>query len=102
MMKVAKMDDDRMLRHRVLMRVRKNYNGFTPKQIKRAHEAHRLMLMTGIPSECAFLSMVRLNQLKDCPITHDDIKIAHTIFGPDLTNIRGKTVRRSPKCVETD
>jgi hypothetical protein len=60
------------------------------------------MLMTGVLSEHAFLSMVRLPQLKDCPITHDDIKIAHTLFGPDLVNIRGKTVRRSPKRVKTD
>jgi hypothetical protein len=80
----------------------KNYKGFTPKQIKRAHEARRLMLMTGVPSEHAFLSIVCLNQLKDFPITHDDIKIAHTIFGPDLANIRGKTVRRSPKHIKTD
>jgi hypothetical protein len=40
----------------------KNYKGFTPKQIKRAHKARCLMLMTGVPSERAFLSMVRLNQ----------------------------------------
>jgi hypothetical protein len=82
--------------------VRNNYKGFTPKQIKRAYEVCHLMLMTGVPSEHAFLSMVHLNQLKDCPIMHDDIKIAHTLFGPDLANIRGKTVRQSPKRVETD
>jgi hypothetical protein len=33
---------------------------------------------------------------------HDDIKTAHTLFGPDLANIRGKTVRWSLKRVETD
>ena len=82
--------------------VRKNYEGFPQKQIKQAHEACHLMLMTCIPSEHAFLSMVHLNQLKDCPIMHDDIKIAHTLFGPDLANIRGKTVRQSPKRDETD
>ncbi len=82
--------------------VRENYEGFTPKQIKWAHEACHLMLMTGVPSECAFLSMVHLNQLKDCLIMHDDIKIAHTLFGPDLANIRGKTVRQSPKRVKTN
>ena len=46
--------------------------------------------------------MVRLNQLKDCPITHDDIKNAHPIFGPDLANIRGKTFRRNLEHVKTD
>jgi hypothetical protein len=60
------------------------------------------MLMTDVPIERAFLSMVHLNQLKDCPVTHDDIKIAHAIFGPNLANIRGKSVRWSPARVETD
>jgi hypothetical protein len=46
--------------------------------------------------------MVHFNQLKDCPITHDDIKNAHAIFGPDLANIRGKTARRNPEHIETD
>jgi hypothetical protein len=30
--------------------VRKNYKGFTPKQIKWTHEVRHLMLMTGVPS----------------------------------------------------
>jgi hypothetical protein len=58
------------------------------------------MLMTGVPLEHALQSMVCLNHLKNCPITHDDVKIAHTIYGHDLTNIRGKTVRRKPEHVE--
>jgi hypothetical protein len=45
--------------------------------------------------------MISLNELKDCPVTHDDIKIDHTIFGPDLTNIRGKTVQCNSKIVDT-
>jgi len=60
------------------------------------------MLMMGVPSERAFESMVRLNQLQDCPITIDDVKNAHLIWGDDLANKRGKTVRRKPVCVEVD
>jgi hypothetical protein len=79
-----------------------NFKGFTKKQVKWAHEACCLMPMMGVPTEQAFLSMVRLNQLKDCPVTHDDIKNAHAIFGSDLANIRRKTVWWSPARVETD
>ncbi len=46
--------------------------------------------------------MVRLNLLKDCPITNADIIHAHKIFGPDLPNLRGKTVRRKPERVRTE
>jgi hypothetical protein len=72
------------------------------KQIQRAQAARRLMLMTGVPSERAFQSMVHLNQLQNCPITHEDIKNALTIYGRDLANIRGKTVRRQPAHIDTD
>jgi hypothetical protein len=83
--------------------VHENFEGFTKKQLKHTHQACCLMLMMGVPTEQAFLSMVHLNQLKDCPsITHDDIKNAHAIFDPDLANIKGKTVRRNPEHVETD
>ncbi len=46
--------------------------------------------------------MVRLNQLKHCPFTQEDIKNALTIFGPDLANTRSKTVQRCPDHVDTD
>ena len=58
--------------------------------------------MTRVPSGRAFDSMVRLNQLQDCPITIDDVKNAHLIWGADLANKRGKTVHRKPDRVETD
>ncbi len=69
--------------------IRDNFEGFTKKQVQQAHEAHRIMLMTGVPSERNFERMIRLNQLQDCPITHNDIKTAQAIFGHDLANTRG-------------
>jgi hypothetical protein len=50
------------------------------------------MGMVATPSPRSFEGMVRLNMLKDCPVTNDDIKNANTIFGTDLATIRGKTV----------
>jgi hypothetical protein len=82
--------------------VRDNYEGFTKRQIHCTQEARRLMLMTGVPSERAFKNMVCLNQLKNCPITYDNIKNALTIYGRDLANTRGNTVRRQPDHVTTD
>jgi hypothetical protein len=37
-----------------------------------------------------------------CPITSKDVSNDRTIFGPDLTSIRGKTVQRAPVPVVTD
>ena len=60
------------------------------------------MGMIGAPTERDYQGLVRQNLLQDCPITPSDIANAHTIFGPDLANIRGKTVRRRPEHVSTD
>ena len=78
-----------------------NFEGFTKKQVKNAQRACRLMGMVASPSERKFQALIRLNMLKDCPVTNDDILNAHTIFGPDLASIRGKTVRRKPTHVPT-
>jgi hypothetical protein len=72
--------------------VRHSYEGFTKRQIKQAVESRRIMSMIGAPTECEFQGLVRHNFLKDCPITNDNIIHAHKIFGPDLPNLRGKTV----------
>ena len=60
------------------------------------------MSMIGAPTERKFQGLIRLNHLKDCPITNSDIVHANKIFGLDLANIRGKTVRRKPKHVPTE
>ena len=59
------------------------------------------MGMIGPPTEREYQGLVRQNFLQDCPITPSDITNAHKIFGPDLANIRGKTVRRKPEHVNT-
>ena len=82
--------------------VRENFNGFSRKQVEGATSAHHLMGMVATSSPHDFQGMVCLNMLKDCPITNDDIKNANTIFGTNLTTIRGKMVRRRPKLVITD
>jgi hypothetical protein len=72
----------------VVKTVRDNYEGFTKKQVQRANEARRIMMMTGVPTARTFESMVRLNQSQDCRITIDDVKNAHLIWGDDLANKR--------------
>jgi hypothetical protein len=82
--------------------VRDNFGNFSRKQIEGAQAARRLMGMMATPSTRDFHALVRLNMIQDCPITTENIKHAHTLFGPDLATIRGKTVRCKPTRVVTD
>ena len=39
---------------------------------------------------------IRSNQIKNCPITVDNIKTAETIWGKDISALKGKTTRLKP------
>ncbi len=82
--------------------VQENYDGFTRKQIQGATAARHLIDMMETPSTRNLQASVHLHLLKDCPVTNEDIKNAHTLYGPDLTTISGKTVQHKPTRVVTD
>ena len=54
------------------------------------------------PSERYFEKMVRSNMIVNFPVTFSDVKNAKLIFGPDITSLKGKAVRRKPDSVVTD
>ena len=60
------------------------------------------MHLLGFPSERDFKNMVRPNMIVNCPVIFDDVKNAKLIFGPDITSLKGKLVRRKPAGVVTD
>ena len=52
-----------------------NFDAFSCKQVEGAMARRRLMGMVATPSQSDFEEMVRLNMLKDCPVTNDNIKM---------------------------
>ena len=60
------------------------------------------MNLLGFLSEWDFENMVRSNMIINCPVTFSDVKNAKLIFGPDITSLKGKLVRRNPDSAVTD
>ena len=58
--------------------------------------------MLGHPSKCDFEDMVHVRLIANCPITPNDISIAHTIFGEILAGIHGKTIRQKSEQILID
>ncbi len=58
--------------------------------------------MVGNPTDREFKGMVCEKLFTNCPVTVHDIENANHIFGPDLTNLRGETIRTKPEhvCIE--
>ena len=46
--------------------------------------------------------MVRSNMIVNFPGTFSDVKNSKLVFGPDITLLKGKSVRRNPVSVVTD
>ena len=82
--------------------VAENRKGYTLRQFERAKEARRLYHIVGTPTVENFKSLLRMNAIKNCPVTVEDINISERIFGPDISSLKGKSTRRKPKPVRED
>ena len=56
----------------------------------------------GAPTVKNFKGLIRMNIIKNCPVTVKDSKIAEKIFGPDISTLKGKSVSNKPKQVTRD
>jgi hypothetical protein len=73
--------------------VSENKTGFTKRQIKCAEIARNLYKTLSYPSMKDFKWVIRSNQIKDCPVTIQDIDVATKILGKNIAALKGKTTR---------
>ena len=41
------------------------------------------------------------NLINECPITHEDVLSDENIFGPSMSGIKGRSIRKTPNHVDT-
>ncbi len=58
--------------------------------------------MIGNLTERELMEMVREKLIANCPVTVQDVHNANRIFGLDLTNLRGKTIREKMEHARVD
>ncbi|KAI2510045.1 Reverse transcriptase (RNA-dependent DNA polymerase) [Fragilaria crotonensis] len=66
---------------------------FSRREIRAADVARELYRKIGRPAEAEFQRILKQNLIMNCPVTPDDAKRAHIIYGPDVAVIKGKTTR---------
>ena len=82
--------------------VRENRAGYTQRQFERAKKARELYHNVGTPTIENFKALLKMNAIKNCPVTTEDVNIAEKIFGKDMSSLKGKSTRRSPPAVRED
>ena len=88
--------------YQLLETVEDNSRHYTARQLSRAKAARALYHALGTPTINDYKAIIRMNAIKNCPITMEDIDIAETVYGPDIGSIKGKTVRHKPAPVVKD
>jgi hypothetical protein len=69
----------------------------TVRQQYDATAACKAQAMTSHPTDTQFLKMVSNNSIKNCPVKPKHIVNAHSIFGPSIAGVHGRTTRQKPE-----
>jgi hypothetical protein len=94
--------DTKLLDYTFVDSMEENRLFFTGRQFDRAKRARQLYHTLGSPSIKDFKGIVRMNCIRDNPVTTEDIEIAETIFGPDIGVLKGKSTHHRPTPVVAD
>ena len=86
----------------MLETVRKNFEGYTKRQVKKAILAREAQAMVAHPPDEKFKQMVSHENLRNCDVKVKDITNAHAIFGANRSRLKGGTVRQRPDRVDPE
>ena len=73
--------------------------GFSECQYKRALVERKLYHMVGVPTLRNLKMMIRQNIIQIFPVKIKYIEKEEKIFGPDVSTLKGRTMRQRPKLV---
>ena len=64
--------------------------------------ARKLYHILGAPSTSNHKIILQGNMIIDCPVVEKDVDVAEAVFGPDISTIKVKTPRRTPRAILQD
>jgi hypothetical protein len=72
------------------------------REVAQAKMAQDLYHSLGTPSINDLKAVIRMNCIKNNPVTISDVNLAEKIFGPDIGSLKGKSTRKKPVHVAPD
>jgi hypothetical protein len=82
--------------------VKENRVGYTQRQFEQAKRARELYHIVGAPTIETFKTLIKMNAIRNCPVTTEDVNIAEKIFGADMSSLKGKLTRQKSTPVRED
>eukprot|EP01038_Epipyxis_sp_PR26KG_P017242 gene17242-23775_t len=83
--------------------VAENERLFTKREVQAAQKTRELKRILGFPSDADLMELLKTN-IKNAPVVEiiNDVKRASIIYGPDWSELKGKTVMNKPSAVKID
>jgi hypothetical protein len=82
--------------------VKESRVGYTQRHFEQAKRAQELYHIVGMPTIESFKALIKMNAIKNCPVTTEDLNNAKKIFGTNMSSLRGKLTRRKSTPVRED
>jgi hypothetical protein len=82
--------------------VKENRVGYTQRQFEQAKRARELYHIVGTLTIELSKTLIKMNAIKNCPMTTEDGNNAEKIFGADMSSLRGKSTRSKSTPVRED
>jgi hypothetical protein len=64
--------------------VKENREGYTQRQFEQAKRAQELYHIVGMPTIESIKALIKMNAIKNCPVTTEDVNNAEKIFGTNM------------------
>jgi hypothetical protein len=87
---------------RMINTVKQNRVRYTQRQFEQAKRAQELYHIVEMPMVETFKKLIKMNAIRNCPVTTEDVNIAKKIFGADMSSLKGKLTRRKSTPVWED
>ena len=81
--------------------VAENERLFTKREVQAAQKTRELKRILGFPSDADLMELLKTG-IKNAPVEINDVKRASIIYGPDWSELKGKTVMNKPSAVKID
>ena len=76
-----------------------NKEGFTARQIKGVEVARDFYATLIYPSDKDYKWVIHSNHINNCPVTIQDVEVAHKVWGNKISSLKGKTTCKNPNVV---
>ena len=76
--------------------VHKNMGGFTREKVEGAKLSRQTQGRVGNPHDAVFKQLIGTKDLKNNPVSHENISHAKAIFGPNISGLKGRATRKRP------